>query len=178
MEVRTDPRVHVSLADLQKQFTLVRQIQAELTRLYGAVNQIWDLRSQTKNLQKRLTNAGGGAKLVLTASQDLDRKVAGVEDSMVQIKISANEDSLRYPPGLDARLSHLVNTVGSDTDSAPTEAAYREFDKLKQQVDQALASWSQIVSTDVASFDKLMQEQKVNPLLVQQGPETTSGGSK
>ena len=117
-------------------------------------------------------------QLVLTASQDLDRKVAGVEDSMVQIKISANEDSLRYPPGLDARLSHLVNTVGSDTDSAPTEAAYREFDKLKQQVDQALASWSQIVSTDVASFDKLMQEQKVNPLLVQQGPETTSGGSK
>ena len=178
IEIKLDPRVHVSMADLQKQFTLIRQTQAELTHLYQAVTQIWDLRSQTQQLQKRLANSGGGAKLVLTASQDLDRKAADVEDALVQMKISANEDSLRYPPGLDAKLSYLADVVGSDTDSAPTESAYREFDRLKQQVDQALTKWSAIVSTDVANFDKLMQQQNVNPLLVQQGTASSSGGSK
>ena len=175
LQVKLDPREHVSLADLEKQVSLTRQIQAELTRVYEAVNQIWDLRAQTHELQKHLASSEGGAKLVYTASQQLDEKIADVEDALVQMKISANEDSLRYPPGLDAKLSYLANYVEGDNDSAPTAVAYQEFDNLKKQSDAQLARWSGIVNTDLVNFENLMQQQKVRALFVT-GTATSSPG--
>jgi hypothetical protein len=178
LQVKMDPREHVSLADLEKQITLTRQIQAELTRVYEAVNQIWDLRAQTHELQKRLASSQGGARLVYTASQELDRRVADVEDALVQMKISANEDSLRYPPGLDAKLSYLANYVEGDNDSAPTAAAYEEFDNLKKQSDAQLARWSNLVNTDLVNFENLMQKQNVRALFVTQAAPASSGPAK
>jgi len=178
LQVKMDPREHVSLADLEKQITLTRQIQAELTRVYETVNQIWDLRAQTHELQKHLASSQGGAKLVYTASQELDHKVADVEDALVQMKISANEDSLRYAPGLDAKLSYLANYVESDNDSAPTAAAYQEFDNLKNQSDAQLARWSNIVNTDLVNFENLMQKQNVRALFVTQTAPASPGPAR
>jgi hypothetical protein len=172
-----DSRVQVSMADLQKQFALQRDIQSELSRVYAAVNQIWDLRSQTQSLQKRLVNASAGEQPVLNASKELDRKIAYVEDSLVQMKISANEDSLRYPPQLDAKLSYLANEVGSDTDSAPTGAQYAEFQRLKKQTDEQLSRWSNLLATDVPSFQRLVEQQN-KIFFVQQPAGSVSGNRK
>jgi hypothetical protein len=178
LQVKLDPREHVSLADLQKQITLVRQIQAELTRVYQAVGQIWDLRAQTRELQKHLASSEGGARLVYVASQQLDHKAAQVEDALVQMDISASEDSLRYAPGLDAKLSYLASYVDGDNDSAPTAAAYQEFDNLKKQSDEQLARWSGIVNTDLVNFENLMQQQKVRALFVTGAAPGTPGPAK
>ncbi|HZR32583.1 MAG TPA: hypothetical protein VFA76_12120 [Terriglobales bacterium] len=178
LELTMDPRARVSMADLQKQFTLVRQIQAQLARVYDTVKQEWDLRAQTHDLQTRLANSDGGAKLVLAASKQLDSKMAGVEDALVQMKISANEDSLRYPPALDARLAYLANSVGGDNDSAPTAAAYAEWESLKKQSEEQLGAWSNILSTDLANFEKVMEQQNMKALFVQRSGESASGGGK
>ena len=176
LQLKMDPRVQVSMADLQKQFALQRDIQSQLNRLYAAVNQIWDLRSQTQALQKRPLNASAGQQSVLNAGKDLDRKIANVEASLVQMKISANEDSLRYPPSLDAKLAYLSNEVGSDTDSVPTAAQYAEFQILKKQTDEQLARWSNLLTTDVASFQRLLEQQ--NKILFVQQPAGTAGSSR
>jgi hypothetical protein len=129
-------------------------------------------------LQKHLASSEGGARLVYTASQQLDQKVGDVEDALVQMKISANEDSLRYPPGLDAKLSYLANYVEGDNDSAPTAAAYQEFENLKKQSDEALARWSNIVNSDLVNFENLMQQQKVRALFVTQAAPGSRGPAK
>ena len=56
-----------------------------------------------------------------------------MRDDLIQVKVKSNEDSLSYPQRVDAKLAYLAMSVGSDNDSAPTEAAYRQFDKLKKQ---------------------------------------------
>jgi len=38
-------------------------------------------------------------------SEELEKKLTVVHDALIQPKISANEDSLNYPPALDAKLS-------------------------------------------------------------------------
>ena len=48
LELRKDPRVDVSRADLEKQFELERQIARQLTSLHNAVNGIRDLRGAGK----------------------------------------------------------------------------------------------------------------------------------
>jgi photosystem II stability/assembly factor-like uncharacterized protein len=165
LELKLDPRVNVAQADLQKQFKLLLDIRDELSRVYDAVNQIQDVRSQVEGLKKRLPDSGN-AKNVVTAASGLDQKLVSVRDALINLKITANEDSLAYPPQIDAKLAYLAITVGSGTDSAPTEAASREFEKLKKEADEYLARWAELRRTDVAAFQKLTTEQGIQAIVV------------
>ena len=113
----------------------------------------------------------------MSAAGDLDQKLLVVRDNLVQMKIRANEDSLAYPQRLDSKLAFLAITVGDGTDSAPTAAAYTQFDKLKKQTDQDLAQWDELQKTDLASFQKLMAEQNIQTIVVPaMGSAVTSAG--
>ena len=165
LELKLDPRVNVAQADLQKQFKLLLDIRDELSRVYDAVNQIQDVRSQVDGLKRRLPE-GGNAKNVVTAASELDHKLVSARDALINLKITANEDSLAYPPQIDAKLAYLAITVGSGTDSAPTEAASREFEKLKKEADEYLARWAELQRTDVVGFQKLTTEQGIQAIVV------------
>src|SRR3989442_3530112 len=54
MELKLDPRVNVSQADLQKEFDLLIQIRDQLSQVYDTVNQVEDVRLQVNGLKKRL----------------------------------------------------------------------------------------------------------------------------
>ena len=114
LELKLDPRVKVSPADLEKQFATLMEIHGELTRVYTAANQIIDLRAQLQDLHKRLK---------LADAQALDEKLGALQDRLLNLKIKANEDSLNYGLGVDGSLASLALIVDSDSDSAPTEAA-------------------------------------------------------
>ena len=165
LELKLDPRVKVAQADLDNQFKLLLAIRDELSRVYEAVNQIQDVRAQVDGLKKRLPE-GGNVKTITTAASGLDEKLVAVRDALINLKITANEDSLAYPPQIDAKLAYLGMAVGSDTDSAPTEAEVREFDKLKKQADEYLARWAELQRTDVAAFQKLTTEQGIQAIVV------------
>ncbi len=172
IELKLDPRLNVAPADLQKQFDLAIRIRDELSRVYDAVNQIQDVRSQVDGLRGRLPDS---AKPVLTAAADLDQKLLSVRDDLIQAKVKANEDSLAYPQKVDSKLATLALVVSDGTDSAPTEAAIREFDKLKKWADDALARWAQLQQTDLAAFQKLMAGQNIQAIVV---PAAGSSGAR
>jgi hypothetical protein len=56
--------------------------------------------------------------------------------------------------------------VAGFADSAPTEAQYQQFDKLKKQTDELLARWEQVRNADIAAFQKLAAEQNVRSIYV------------
>ena len=174
-EVKLDPRVNVAQADLQKQFDLALQIRDELSRIYDAVNQIQDVRLQLDGLKKRLPDS---AKPVLTAAGDLDQKLTATRDNLIQIKIKANEDSLSYPQKVDSKLAYLGLTVSDSTDSAPTESTYREFEKLKKEADENIAHWGELQRTDLAAFQKMMEGQNIQAIVVPTGEVMGAGGEQ
>jgi hypothetical protein len=105
--------------------------------------------------------------------------MAAIEDQMVQMKITANEDSLRYPPGVDAKLSYLADSVSSNNDQAPTAADYQQFEQLKRQADQVLARWSALLNTELPAFQQQMQHANIRTLIVSQPlGQTSAGGGK
>ena len=164
-DVKIDPRVEVSQADLQKQFDLLIQVRDELSRVYDTVNQIQDVRAQVDGLRKRLPD-NGSVKPMLMAAVALDKNLLSVRDDLVQMNIRSNEDSLAYPQRVDSKLSGLAMAVGVGTDSAPTEAEYQVFDKLKKQADIAIAHWGEIQKTEVADFQKMMAGQNIQAIVV------------
>ncbi|MFZ0310630.1 MAG: hypothetical protein WAL89_20845 [Candidatus Sulfotelmatobacter sp.] len=164
LEVKLDPRVNVSAADLAQQFSMQIQIHEELNRVYDAVNQIQDVRSQVIGLKRRLPE-NASAKAITTSADDLDKKLIEVRDQLLNLTISANEDSLAYPPQLDAKLAYLAMDVGS-ADSAPTEAEQLQFEKLKRQGGELLSRWDDLQRHDLAAFQKLTAEGSLSTVVV------------
>jgi photosystem II stability/assembly factor-like uncharacterized protein len=164
LEVKLDPRVKVSEVDLAAQFNLLTQIHEELNRVYDAVNQIQDVHAQVAGLKRRLPE-NAGSKAIVSSADDLEKKLVGVRDLLINLTISANEDSLAYPPQLDAKWAFLAMDVGS-ADSAPTEAEQLEFEKLKRQSGELLSRWDDLQRRDLAAFQKLTAEGSISTVVV------------
>jgi hypothetical protein len=132
--------------------------------VYDAVNQIQDVREQLAALRKRL--GPSAYKPLIDAAGGLDAKLISVRDPLINLTISANEDSLAYAPGIDAKLAFLSMSVAGFADAAPTESQYQQYEKLKKQADGLLSRWEQVRTTDIASVQKLAAEQGVHAIYV------------
>ncbi len=163
-ELKLDPRVHVSQADLEQQLNLLLATRDELSRVYDTVNQIQDVRSQLAGLKRRLPE-NASAKTIGSAADDLEKKLVAVREDLINLTISANEDSLAYPPQLDAKLAYLAMDAGT-ADSAPTEAEQREFEKLKRQSGELIGRWEDLQRRDLAAFQKLAAEGSLSTVVV------------
>jgi hypothetical protein len=162
-DLRLDPRVNVSQADLETQFNLLLDAREELSRVYDTVNQIQDVRTQLAGLKRRLPESA--PKNIVSAADDLEKKLVGVREGLINLEITANEDSLAYPPQLDAKLAYLAMDVGT-ADSAPTEAESRQLDKLKRQVGGLISRWEDLQRRDLAAFQKLTAEGSLSTVVV------------
>jgi photosystem II stability/assembly factor-like uncharacterized protein len=170
LELKLDPRVKVSPADLSQQFTLLTQIHEELNRVYDAVNQIQDVRSQVTGLKRRLPE-NASTKPIASSADDLEKKLVAVRDQLINLTISANEDSLAYPPQIDGKLAYLAMDVGS-ADAAPTEAEQLEFEKLKRQSGELLSRWDDLQLRDLPAFRKLTTESNLSTVVVPPAGQT------
>ncbi|MGC1373003.1 MAG: hypothetical protein WA824_12775 [Candidatus Sulfotelmatobacter sp.] len=164
LEVKLDPRVKVSEADLQQQFAMQMQIHDELNRVYDTVNQIQDVRAQVLGLKRRLPE-NASTKPIANSADDLNKKLIAVRDQFVNLTISANEDSLAYPPQMDTKWAFLAMDLGT-ADSAPTEAEQQEFDKLKRQTAETLSQWDNLQTHELADFRKLTTENSLSTVVV------------
>jgi hypothetical protein len=171
LEVKLDPRVKVSQTDLAQQFDMLMQLQEELNSVYDVVNQIQDVRSQVAGLKRRLPE-NAGTKPIEVSAQDLEKKLTGLRDQFINLTISANEDSLAYPPQIDAKLAFLAMDVSS-ADSAPTAAEQFEFEKLKKQSGELLSRWDELQRQDLADFRKLTAEHNLSTVVVPPPGHTT-----
>src|SRR5215467_1402876 len=163
-DLKLDPRVNVSQADLEAQLKLLLDTRDEMNRVYDTVNQIEDVRMQLSGLKRRLPE-NASAKSIGGAADDLEKKLVAVRDDLINLDITANEDSLAYPPQLDAKLAYLAMDAGS-ADSAPTEAEQRQLEKLKRQSGELISHWEDLQRRDLAAFQKLTAEGSLSTVVV------------
>ncbi|HKF22838.1 MAG TPA: glycosyl hydrolase [Candidatus Angelobacter sp.] len=164
LEIKADPRIHATQQDLEKQFALSLKIRDRVTQAHDTINQIRDIRAQITALNKRLEGQPQ-AKAVAEAGKQLDKKMTEVEEVLVQTKAKSNQDVLNYPIRLNNYLVALGGVVGS-AEGAPTQASYDVFDTLSQQLDEQLAKWKQILSTDVPAYNDAVQKQSVPAIIL------------
>ncbi len=174
LEIVRDPRLKVTQEDLQKQFDLLIKIRERVTQAHDTINQIRDIRGQITALNKRLENHPQG-KAVADAGKQLDKKMTEVEEVLIQTKAKSGQDVLNYPIRLNNYLVALGGVVES-SDSAPTQVSYEVFDMLSKQLDEQLAKWKQILSTDVPAYNDVVRKQDVPAIILNTKPAQASTG--
>jgi photosystem II stability/assembly factor-like uncharacterized protein len=164
LEIVPDPRLKVTQQDLEKQFDLLIKIRERVTQAHETVNQIRDIRTQITDLNKRLEKQPQ-TKTVAEAGKQLDKKMTEVEEVLIQTKAKSGQDVLNYPIRLNNYLVALGGVVES-ADSAPTRVSYEVFDMLSKQLDEQLAKWKQILSTDVPAYNEVVKKEDVPAIIL------------
>ncbi|HEV2388608.1 MAG TPA: hypothetical protein VGS20_15290 [Candidatus Acidoferrales bacterium] len=167
--LKADPRIHATLADLEKQLALSLQIQAVVNSAHDAVNQIRSLHQQLEAVERRV---GAAHSDVTDAARKLDDRAVAIENNLIQTKSKSGEDPLNFPVMLADQMMALANSVGR-ADSAPTEASYTVFTQLKSQIDDELAAWRNLQAKDLASLNERMKQDDLPFISI--GPEHPSG---
>ncbi|MFQ5816567.1 MAG: glycosyl hydrolase [Terriglobia bacterium] len=164
LEVKLDPRVSTSQADLRKQFDLLMKIRARVSAAHDTVTQMRDLRAQLKQLRQRVAEHRRG-KTIIAAAAALDKKMTAVEEEILQVKSKSSQDPLNYPIKLNNKLASLALVVES-ADTPPTQQSYELFEGLSQQLDELLGKWKEIQAQDVAAFNRLVRRENIPVVMV------------
>jgi photosystem II stability/assembly factor-like uncharacterized protein/DNA-binding FrmR family transcriptional regulator len=164
IELKEDPRVPVTEADLEKQFDLALKIRDRLSEAHKAVNEMKDVQAQLAALKKRLASEDK-AKDVVTAIDDLNKKIENVENGLVQLKAKAGEDALNYPNQPADQLQALLSTVDG-SDNAPTAQSYTVFDRLSAPIGEQLTKWKDVGDKDIPALNAKVSQAAIPAIAV------------
>ena len=163
-EWKKDPRVSVSLEDLQAQFDLLIKIRDKLSE----VNQgIIKLRSVKKQLQAYLQKIKGlpAAEEVQKEAQAIIKHLQAIEDELIQSKSKSPQDPLNYPILLDNKIAALAGVVAS-TDDRPTDQAVVLFNELAAQADQQLKKLKVIFTEEIKAFNQKIKQAGIPAIIL------------
>ena len=163
-EVRKDPRLAATQADLQKQFELQMKIHDKLTATHDGIKRIRSVRDQLTSAMDRAKGTPG-EKAVGDAAESLKKKLTAVEEALYQTKNKSSQDPLNYPIRLNNKLAALAGVVGS-ADTAPTDQSYAVYDDLAAKIDKELATLAEAMDKDVPAFVKLVKDQDVPAIVI------------
>jgi hypothetical protein len=165
-EVKKDPRLDVSLADLQNQFDLLLKIRDKLTQTHDGIKRIRSVRDQLSSAADRAKGTAG-EKVVAEGAEALKKKLTAVEEALYQTKNKSSQDPLNYPIRLNNKLASLAGVVAS-AEAAPTAQSHAVYDDLAAKIDKELAALKDALEKDVPAFVKLVKDQDVPAIVIRE----------
>lgn len=164
LTIKKDPNSGGSEADIRAQTEMLFELRKDLESLADIVNTIELVRSQLANL--RVTaGAGENTQEIKSAADQLEKKLIDLEDSLVQSKLTdRGQDRVRWPMKLIGKIIYLANGLAS-SDYPPTTAQREVHAQFKQQVAIHQRQFDELISRDVAAFNKLLRERGIQNVM-------------
>jgi photosystem II stability/assembly factor-like uncharacterized protein len=163
LQLLPDPRVKVSVAAMQREFALARQVEGAQLRAAAASAKAAKL---LKALDARLPQSGNQlhaqVEALITSTQDLSGVVLHPDPRNGMGSPPQNTGSLR---ALSMNLAKLEQAVdGADADpSADTQSAWT---LLSQTLDTTLASWNQLQQAGLGSLNDALKANGKKPIVL------------
>ena len=155
LEVKLDPRVHVSTADLQAQLDLASSI-SNLLNTTAAGYDIAATLSRAIGDRKKSLAAANAPKDVMDKVAELGKQLSAVQDG-------AGDD--RGFGTLNRDISRFLIMVES-ADLRPTASAYSAVQAACQDVKKTLLAWQDFRAKSLPAFDALLSSAKLPALPV------------
>ncbi len=157
-----DPRSESSVADMQKQFDFVNEVNQTVDKAHKAIKNMREIRSKLKDFVKQNQSDSTAAKLVAQA-KTIQEDLLEVEKTLYQTQNRSNQDPLNFPIRLTNKLGHLNRLLTID-DFPPTNQDLAVKEELTAAVEVAMERYQQLIDSDVASFNEVFKKEKRNYL--------------
>ena len=170
LEIRRDPSAPGSEEGIQEQFQMVKEIWADSQAVAKMVNQIEWIRKQIYDLQDMLKEKEEGTESldnVVKVGKELDEKLIGVEENLVQLKLTgASQDILRWPMKLYGKVSMLAGAVASG-DFGPTGQSREVHALYKEMIADYQAQLKALMDKDIPEYNNLLKQSDLEGIVTQ-----------
>jgi len=161
LTVLKDPHTAGSGIDIQAQTREQTALYDEMNVMAATVNQIESLRAQLVALGKEL-GTDDTSKPVRKATDDLGEKLAGIEGTLLQLKLTGRgQDDCRWSPMLLQKVNYLFNQLEGSADFPPTTQQTAVREELKERGDKAAQDFQQLMGKDLEVFNTLLREHNI-----------------
>ena len=157
-----DPRAPTTPEQFEAELNLGLRIRDRVT---DANKEVIRIRTAKDELKPYLTSSNDQVK---TSAKKLTDEMTAIEENIYQTKLHADEDALNFP----IRLNNKIAAVGAAvdlTDIAPTSQSVEVFNELSAKLQVELDHLSQIETTGIQEFNKLVRDQNIPAI----NPEST-----
>ena len=150
-EIRKDPRLSATDADLAAQFDLLLAIRDKQTAVHETANAIKKMKADIQSWAER---AEEGSALSVSCNA-VSSKLTAVEDTLVQVK-GATFFDMNHEARLADQLGNLPSVIAS-ADTRPTQQAMDAYNEYGTQADAAISAFEAILGDDLQALNDLIQ---------------------
>ena len=149
------------------QLAAVKAMRVDHDSAASAINRIEWTRRQLLDLEAILRDQGGtGAAEILRQSEALTQKLIGVEEHLIQLRVTGTgQDGVRWPAQVAERLRYLIGNAAS-ADFRPTDQAGEVHQVLKVQLEDARRNLQMILQTDLPALNRLLQQRNLPGIIL------------
>ncbi len=164
LTVLKDPNSEGTLADIQAQLALMKELRNDYDAAADAINRIEWVRRQLYDLVDVLDSQGGADDLIEGAGE-LDASLIAIESELTQLQTTGTgQDGVRYPAKIVEKLRHLAGGVGT-ADFRPTDQQGEVHVLLRELLMESRDQLDALLAGELAAFNQLLRDRGLNPLI-------------
>lgn len=159
-----DPRAESSVAEMQKQFDFITDINATIENAHQSIKKIRNVTEQLNAFTEQYKDDDRTKELVEKAKAMKD-KLGEVEKALYQTQNRSGQDPLNFPIKLTNKLGHLNSLVSID-DFPPTEQDIAVKNELTTKINKELKIFDDVVSSELLEFNAAFNTLELNYLFI------------
>jgi photosystem II stability/assembly factor-like uncharacterized protein len=163
LHLAIDPRLKGAESGMRKSFELSLVVNGRISQLHQAINEIRDTKAQIESLHKRFAD-NERLKPALASADEMQKKMSGIEQQVIQVQMKSSEGNLVYPNQLNEEFYTFSRVIEADV--APTQPQEEVFKILDSRLEEQLKAWAQIKSNDVPRINELIKQADLPALTV------------
>lgn len=163
--ILADPRAESTLADMEKQFQFIKDVNETMDKAHKSIKKIRNINGQLSAFQKQYKDDKNVKDLVEKAKA-LEEQLSNIEKELYQTKNRSGQDPLNFPIKLTNKLGHL-NSLLSMGDFAPTDQDIAVKNELTAKIEKQLSEFNTILNDEVKAFNTAFNSKQLNYLFVE-----------
>ncbi|WP_298505272.1 glycosyl hydrolase [uncultured Maribacter sp.] len=165
-KILPDPRAEVTVADMQKQFDFITDVNSTIEKAHQSITKI---RKVTKQLGVFMKQYKGNeeTKALVEKAKKMKEDLETVEKALYQTKNRSGQDPLNFPIRLNNKLGHLNSLVAID-DFPPTEQDVAVKNELKGKIEKQLEVFNAVLNKELQEFNEEFNTLKLHYLFVEE----------
>jgi len=161
-----DPRAEASVADMQKQYNFITDVNTTIEKAHSSIKNIRKINAQLDTFTKQYKD-NDQTKALVEKAKTMKEKFGAVEKALYQTKNRSGQDPLNFPIRLNNKLGHLNSLVAID-DFPPTDQDIAVKNELSGQIETQLNTFDELINTEIEAFNHEFNTLKLQYLSVEE----------
>lgn len=165
-KILPDPRAEVSVADMQKQFDFITDINETVDRAHQSIKKIRKINEKLDAFVKQYKD-NEATKALVEKAERMKEDFGEIEKALYQTQNRSNQDPLNFPIRLTNKLAHLNSLVSID-DFPPTEQDMAVKNELSGKIKTQLSAFDALVDKEIDAFNNEFNQLELDYLSVEE----------